>query len=673
MPPLSPSVSVDQLAVNTLRFLAVDAVEKAKSGHPGTPMEAAPAAYVLWTRLLRHNPKNPKWPNRDRFILSAGHASMLLYGLLHLTGYDLSLDDIKNFRQWKSRTPGHPESDLTPGVETTTGPLGQGFANGVGLAIAERFLGAKFNRPGHTLVDYFIFAFCSDGDLMEGVASEAASLAGHLKLGKLKYLYLDNRITIDGKTDITFTEDVQKRFEAYGWEVLRVADANDLDALEKAFKTVRSQTQKPSLIILRTHIGFGAPTKQDTPEAHGAPLGPEETAGAKKNLGWPSEPAFHIPPEALEIYRREVEKGTKAEASWNDLFAAYKKAHPDLAAEWEKLQKSPLVPGWEKALPVFKAGEKLATREASGKTINALAPALPMLIGGSADLAVSNNTTIKDGGSFSAENPSGRNLHFGVREHAMGSILNGLCLTQGFLPYGATFLIFTDYMRNPIRLASLSNLGVIYVMTHDSVGLGEDGPTHQPIEQLASLRAIPEMVVLRPADANETAVAWRVALERRHRPTLMALSRQKLVTLDRTKYAPAEGVARGAYVLSPAAGGTTQVLILATGAEVHPALGAQEILAKQNVAAAVVSMPSWELFEQQDVAYKEQVLPSSVMARVAVEAAASLGWHKYVGPRGALVTLDRFGASAPGEVALQNLGFTPDNIAQKALSLLEKR
>jgi transketolase len=660
--------SLDELCVNAIRFLSVDAVEKAKSGHPGTPMEAAPAAYALWTRFLRHSPANPQWPNRDRFILSAGHASMLLYSLLHLTGYDVTLDDIKNFRQWKSRTPGHPEVGITPGVETTTGPLGQGFGNGVGMAIAERYLAARFNRPGFPLVDYLIYAFVSDGDVMEGVASEAASLAGHLQLGKLKYVYLDNHITIEGDTSLAFSEDVAKRFEAYGWQVVRVADANDLSALAKAFETVRGQTRQPSLIILRTHIAFGSPNKQDTAEAHGAPLGPEETVLTKKALGWPTEPAFYVPEEARAHFRQAVDRGRRLEEEWSALLDRYRAAHPDLAAAWDGLHD--MSKGdWKKHLPVFPAGEKIATREASGKVINALAPHLPALIGGSGDLAPSNSTLIKDGGSFSAANPAGRNLHFGVREHAMGAALNGLALTRGIIPYGGTFLIFSDYMRPSIRLAALSDLGVIYVMTHDSVGLGEDGPTHQPVEQLAALRAIPNLVVIRPADAAETAAAWRAAIERRHGPTLLALTRQKVPALDRAKLAPADGLLRGGYVLSDAR--DFRVILIATGSEVHVALAAQAKLAEKGVAARVVSLPSWELFEQQSAAYKDEVLPPGVRARVVVEAGCSLGWHRYAGPGGRLVTLDRFGASAPGDVALQNLGFNPDNVVENALAALK--
>jgi transketolase len=667
-----PGTDVDALCVNTLRFLAVDAVEKANSGHPGTPMEAAPLAYVLWTKFMKHNPRNPRWVNRDRFVLSAGHASMLLYGLLHLTGYELSLDEIKNFRQWGSKTPGHPEYGLTPGVETTTGPLGQGFANGVGMAIAERYLAARFNRPNFPVVDYFIHCFASDGDIMEGVGAEAASLAGHLKLGKLKYVYLDNRITIEGDTALALSEDTAARFESYGWEVLRLDEAENLSAIEKVFRKAHSQTERPTLIMARTHIGFGSPNKQDTADAHGSPLGAEEVALTKKALGWPADAAFHVPTDALARYRACLETGARKEEEWKSLFERYRAAHPQLAAELERLRSSPLADGWEKRLPVFKAGEKMATRQASGKVLNAVAPHLPKLMGGSADLAPSTVTLIDGEGDFSAKTPSARNLRFGVREHAMGSILNGMALTTGMIPYGATFLVFTDYMRPAIRLAALSGLGVIFVMTHDSVGLGEDGPTHQPVEHLAALRAIPNIVVFRPADANETAVGWRVALERRKAPTVLVLTRQKLPVFDRTRYASVDGAAKGGYVLSPAPDGKPRAVLIATGSEVAVALSAQDALAKEKISVQVVSMPSWELFEAQPAPYKEEVLPSSVAARLAVEAGVSQGWHRFVGSRGDVVSLERFGESAPGEVALAKLGFNPENVAGRLRALLER-
>ncbi len=664
--------NVDQLCVNTIRFLSVDAVEKANSGHPGTPMEAAPLAYVLFTRLLKHNPKNPAWINRDRFVLSCGHASMLLYSTLHLTGYSLSLEEIKNFRQWGSKTPGHPEHGLTPGVEMTTGPLGQGFAMGVGMAMAERHLAARFNRPGFDVVDRFTWGFVSDGDLMEGISSEAASLAGHLKLGRLKYVYLDNHITIEGSTDLAYSEDVERRFQAYGWQVLRISDPNDLDAVEKVLRDARAQTERPTLVIARTHIGFGAPKKQDTAEAHGSPLGAEETLAAKKNLGWPAEPAFYVPEEAAALARKEIEKGSAFQGEWESLLASWRKAHPDLSSQWDAFWSGALPSDWAAKLPAFKAGDKLATRQASGKVINALAPVLPQLIGGSADLAPSNNTAIEKEGSFQPGSYGGRNLHFGIREHAMGAVLNGMALSGPFLPYGATFLTFTDYMKGAIRLSALMELGVIYVMTHDSIGLGEDGPTHQPIEHLAALRAVPNVAVFRPADAAETAWAWRAALERRKGPTVIVLSRQKLPVMDRTKVAGAEGTAKGAYVLSPGSQPKPQVILIATGSEVPLVLEAQAKIEAKGVSARVVSMPSWELFEAQPAFYKEEVLPSVVRARVGVEAGASLGWHRYVGLQGALVTLDHFGASAPAEILFEKFGFTADNVAAKALELLNR-
>lgn len=667
----TPSVDVDALSVNALRFLAVDAVEKANSGHPGTPMEAAPLGHVLWTKILRHNPKNPAWPNRDRFVLSAGHASMLLYGLLHLTGYDLSLEDLKQFRQWGSRTPGHPEFGHTAGVETTTGPLGQGFATGLGMALAERWLAAKFNRPGFPIVDHRVYAFVSDGDLMEGVASEAASLAGHLRLGKLTYLYLDNRITIEGSTELAFTENVGKRFESYGWNVLYLPDVNNLAAVEAAFRAADAEPDRPRLIVARTHIGFGSPHKQDSAEAHGAPLGREEVKLTKANLGWPADADFLVPDAVRAHMGRSVERGAALEAEWNSLFERYRSQHPDLAKEWDALSRSPLPAGWTDRLPVFKAGEGLATRQASGKVLNALAPVLSTLIGGSADLAPSNNTRLENGGDVSDKNPGGRNIHFGIREHAMGALLNGLAVDSRFLPFGATFLVFADYLRPAIRLAALMKLGVVYVFTHDSVGVGEDGPTHQPIEHLAALRSIPNLCVLRPADANETAWAWRVALERRTGPTALILSRQKLPVVDRTLFASADGVARGAYRLTrtPA---DPEVLLLASGSEVPLALAASERLAQEGVRAGVVSFPSWELFEAQPEAYRRGVLPPSIKARVVVEAGVSQGWSRYAGDHGEMVTIDHFGASAPGDTVMAQFGFTVENVARAAKTALAR-
>ncbi|MCD6554009.1 MAG: transketolase [Anaerolineae bacterium] len=661
---------LDHLCINTIRTLAMDGVQKANSGHPGMPMGTADMAYVLWTQFLKHNPANPAWSDRDRFILSAGHGSMLLYSLLHLTGYDLPLDELKNFRQWGSRTPGHPEYGLTPGVEMTTGPLGQGFATGVGMAIAERFLAAHFNRPGHTIVDHFTYAIVSDGDLMEGISHEAASLAGHLRLGKLIYLYDDNGITIEGSTDLAFSEDVAARFRAYGWHVQQV-DGYDLAAIAGAIRAAQAETMRPSLIIARTHIGFGSPHKQDTAGVHGSPLGEEELRLTKQNLGWPVEPPFYIPDQALAHFRQAVERGRDRETDWQTRFAAYAAAYPELAAEWEMAMSGELPPGWDADLPVFKPEDgPVATRVASGKVLNALAPRLPTLIGGSADLASSNKTYLNGQGDFEADTPGGRNLHFGVREHAMGAILNGLTLHGGVITYGGTFLVFSDYMRPAIRLAAMMELPVIYVFTHDSIGIGEDGPTHQPIEQLAALRAIPGLTVIRPADANETVEAWRVALTHRDGPVALALTRQKLPTLDRARLAPADGLARGAYILAEAENGQPEVIIIATGSEVHVALAAQELLAQRGIAARVVNMPSWELFERQPRDYRESVLPPAITARLAVEAGVAQGWHRYVGPAGDVVSIERFGASAPYKVLWEKFGFTAENVATRALALL---
>jgi transketolase len=662
---------LDELCVNTIRMLAVDAVERAKSGHPGMPMGAAAMAYVLWTRFLKHHPANPQWPDRDRFVLSAGHGSILLYSLLHLTGYDLSLDDLQQFRQWGSRTPGHPEYGLTPGVETTTGPLGQGFGNGVGMAMAEAFLAEHFNRPGHTIVDHYTYAIVSDGDLMEGVASEAASLAGHLQLGKLIYLYDDNDISIDGPTDHTFTEDVGRRFEAYGWHVQKIADGNDLTALEAAIKAAQAESTRPSLIIVRTHIAYGSPGLQDSAAAHGAPMGAEEVKRTKEFLGWPQEPTFYLPDEALAHFRRAVDRGRSWEAEWQARFEAYAAAHPDLATEWQWMMRRELPAGWEASLPTFDPKDgAMATRVASGRVLNALAPTLPNLIGGSADLAASNNTLLRGAGEFSAQHRGGRNLYFGVREHGMGSLLNGMAAHGGVIPYGATFLIFSDYMRPAIRLAALSELQVIYVLTHDSIGLGEDGPTHQPVEHLAALRAIPNLTVIRPADANETAVAWRTALTHQHGPVLLALTRQNLPTLDRTQMASADGLERGAYTLVDAPEGQLALILIATGSEVPLALAARERLAERGIHSRVVSMPSWELFNQQPETYRDEVLPPAVRKRLAIEAGVPQGWHAYVGPEGEVIGLTRFGASAPGQVVMDKLGFNVGHVVERALDLL---
>jgi len=665
------STNLDQLCINTIRTLAMDGVQKAHSGHPGMPMGAADMAYVLWTRFLKHNPADSAWPDRDRFVLSAGHGSMLLYSLLHLTGYDLSLEELKNFRQWGSRTPGHPEYGLVPGVETTTGPLGQGFANGVGMAIAERFLAATFNRPGFTIFDHFTYGIVSDGDLMEGVSHEAASLAGHLGLGKLVYLYDDNEISIEGSTDIAFTEDVPARFCAYGWHVQEV-DGYDLDGIEAAIRTAQEKSQQPSLIACHTHIAYGSPNKQDTAGAHGAPLGEEEVRLTKEALGWSPDAHFFIPEEPLTVFRRALERGRQAETQWRETFERYRATYPEKAALLETLWTGRLPEGWVDALPIFAPADgPLATRKASGAVLNSVAPALPTLIGGSADLAPSNVTLLKDCDDFQRATPAGRNLRFGVREHTMGAILNGLALHGGVLPYGGTFLVFSDYMRPPVRLAAMMYLPVVYVWTHDSVWIGEDGPTHQPVEQLAALRAIPNLVVIRPADGNETAAAWRVALERRDGPTGLVLTRQKLPVLAETALDLAETVARGAYVLAGTPG-TPDVLLIASGSEVHLALEVRELLADKGVAARVVSMPSWKLFDAQPASYQEAVLPPLVTARLAIEAGVTQGWAKYVGLAGDVIGLDRFGASAPYKVLVEKLGFTPEAVAERALRLLDK-
>lgn len=666
------SRSLEELSINTLRFLSADAVQQARSGHPGLPMGAAPLAYAIWTRHLRHNPANPAWPDRDRFILSGGHGSMLLYSLLHLAGYDLPLDELKRFRQWGSLTPGHPEYGLTPGVETTTGPLGQGFSNGVGMAIAEAHLAALFNRPGHEIIDHYVYAIVTDGDLMEGVASETASLAGHLRLGKLIYLYDDNEITIEGSTGLAFTEDRGMRFEAYGWQVLRVEDGLDVDAIDAAIQEAKADP-RPSLIMVRTTIGYGLPTRAGTAKAHGEPPGDDELDGAKDRLGWPREPRFYIPQEALAFFRQAAERGPELEQNWQERLSAYRAAYPDLAAELERRLAGELPEGWAGDLPEFPADEKgMATRAASGKVLNALADRLPELMGGSADLAPSNNTWLAGSPAFDADCREGRNLHFGVREHGMGSVVNGMAYHGGVIPYGATFLVFADYMRPPLRLAALSHLGAIWVFTHDSVGVGEDGPTHQPVEQLATLRALPNMVVIRPADANEVREAWKMAIENRRGPTALALTRQPLPTLDRAKLAPAEDLKRGAYVLAdlgPA--GEPRIVLMASGSEVSLILRAGQRLAEQGVAVRLVSFPSWELFAAQERAYRNSVLPPGVALRLAVEAGVSQGWHRWVGSGGRVLGLDRYGASAPVGVVFENLGFSVDRVVQVAGELLE--
>ena len=666
---------LDQLCINTIRALSIDAVQRAESGHPGLPLGAAPMAYLLWTRFMRHNPRNPKWKGRDRFLLSAGHGSMLLYSLLHLTGYDLPLEELKSFRQWGSKTPGHPENILTPGVEITTGPLGQGFANGVGMAMGAAHLAAKFNREGFPLVDNYIYAIVSDGDLMEGVAAEAASLAGHLKLGKLIYLYDDNHVTIEGFTSLAYSDDVPKRFDAYGWHTSTVADGNDLDALEKAIRDAQAVTDKPSLISVKTVIGFGMPTA-GTRKAHSDAPGAEAVKETKRALGWPEDEDFFIPEEALAEFRKTIERGEEQEREWNELLERYTSESPEQGEAWRVTMSGELPADWESHLPTFADAKSIATRQASGEVINALAPHLPTLIGGSAALGPSTNTDIKDGGSFQYGSYEGRIIHFGVREHGMGAALTGMSLNGGLIPYGATFMCFSDYMKPAIRLAALSHVQVVYVFTHDSVGLGEDGPTHQPIEQLAGLRAIPNLYVIRPADVHETREAWRLAILRQHAPTALVLTRQKLPLIDRTNtYASAEGTRRGAYVLADATDAegkptTPKLILLSTGSEVSLCLEARETLQTEGTPTRVVSMPCWDLFEEQEKEYRESVIPSTVKARLGVEAAASLGWHRWVGDSGDVLCLDQFGASAPGATALKELGFNTDNLTARARALL---
>jgi transketolase len=682
---MTAAAKLDQLCINTLRFLSVDMVQKANSGHPGLPLGAASMAYVLWTRWLKYNPHKPQWFDRDRFVLSAGHGSALLYSLLHLTGYDLALDDIKQFRQWGSKAPGHPERGHTPGVETTTGPLGQGFGNAVGMAIAEAQLAARYNRPGYTLIDHHTYAIVSDGDLMEGVASEAASLAGHLKLGKLTCLYDDNYVTLAAGTNITFTENRVLRFEAYGWHTVSVADGNDLVAIDAALAEAHAETARPSLILVRTHIGYGSP-EQDSFKAHGSPLGVEDARKTKQKLGWPTEPDFLIPHEALVHFRAAVERGAIHEAAWNERMDAYANTFPEFAEELRCRLHNELPPGWDADIPVFAAdGKGIATRDASGKVMNAIAPKLPALTGGSADLDPSTKTALKGLGDFNppaAKNAdvqgsdgggwsyAGRNLHFGVREHAMGAIVNGLAAHGGYIPYGSTFLIFSDYMRPSIRLAALMGLHIVHVYTHDSIAVGEDGPTHQPVEQLASLRAIPNLVVIRPGDANETAVAWRVALEMRERPVMLILTRQALPTLDRSRYASADGLRHGAYILSDAPDAKPELILIASGSEVGLIVAAAGRLQEQGIAVRCVSMPSWELFEDLSQAERDAVLPPSVTVRLAVELGVAQGWDRYVGAQGDMLGVERFGASAPAAVLLREYGFTVDNVCARAKALL---
>ena len=666
--------SLEQLSINTIRTLAMDAVEKANSGHPGLPMGAAPMAYVLWQRHLRHNPADPLWPDRDRFVLSAGHGSMLLYVLLHLTGYPISMDDLKSFRQWGSHTPGHPEALPQRGIEATTGPLGQGAGNAVGMAIAERMLAHRFNRPGHTIVDHRTYALVSDGDLMEGVSGEAGSLAGHLKLGKLAYLYDCNHVSLDGPTSLAFsTEDVGARYEAYGWQVLHVRDGNtDTAAIDAALSQAEDETARPSLIVIDTTIGYGAPNKQGTSAAHGSPLGADEVKLTKQALGWDPEKSFYVPDEVLAHLRLAVDRGASAQADWQRRFEAYARENPDLAAEWQHTMRGELPQGWDAELPTFAAGESLATRQAGGKAVNAIALRVPALIGGDADLSVSTSTALKDAGSFDGQSGAGRNLHFGVREHAMGAIANGIAYHGGLRPFVATFFCFSDYMRPSVRLAALSQLPVIYVWTHDSIAVGEDGPTHQPIEHLMSLRAMPNLSVVRPCDANETAEAWRWAMAHRHGPVAMVLTRQKLPVLDRTRLGAAAGLAHGAYVLADAGAGAPQAIVIATGSEVHVALAAREQLAKDGIHARVVSMPCWEIFAEQSAEYQESVLPASVTARVSVEAGATFGWCRWIGDQGVAIGIDRFGASAPGDVSMEKFGLTPEHVAGTVRKLVRR-
>jgi transketolase len=663
------STAIDQLCINTVRALAMDAVQQAESGHPGTPMALAPLGWLLFTRHIRHNPGDPAWPDRDRFVLSAGHASMFLYSILHLTGYAVTLEDLKQFRQWESKTPGHPEYGYTPGVETTTGPLGQGVGNAVGMAVAEAHLAATFNHEGYDVVDHRTWFICSDGDLMEGVSHEAASFAGHFRLGKLIGFYDDNHITIDGRTEITFTDDVAARFEAYGWHVLHVDDVNDLEALDRAIEAAKAETERPSLVVCRTIIGYGSPNKADSPKAHGEPLGAEEVKLAKQQLGYPSLEPFYVPDEALAEWRKAKERGERLQSEWEDRRRAYARAFPAESADLDRRLAGELPAGWESALPTFTAENgNIASRDASQIVINALAPKIPALVGGSADLAGSNKTTIKGAALFAPEDYTRRNIPYGIREHGMGSIMNGMALHGGLIPFGGTFLIFSDYMRPPIRLAALMHQRVIYVFTHDSIGLGEDGPTHQPVEQLTALRVIPGITVIRPADANETAQAWRSALLHRAGPTALVLSRQKLPLLDRAKLAPAEEAMRGGYILAEAEGGKPAVVIMASGSEVALAVAARETLAKEGIAARVVSMPSLELFGREPESYRERVLPSGV-PRLAVEAAHPMSWYKWVGSDGLVLGVDRFGASAPYQRIYTELGVTADAVAGLARKL----
>ncbi len=664
---------IEELCINTIRFLSVDAVEAANSGHPGQPMEAAAMGYKLFTQILKHNPSNPKWVNRDRFILSSGHGSMILYALLHLSGYDLALNDIKNFRKLGSKAPGHPEFGETPGVETTTGPLGQGFSAGVGMAFAQRYLSNRYNTDEHKIIDHKIYAFCSDGDLMEGISSEAAAVAGHQKFNNLIYIYLDNRISIDGNTALTTNEDIKKRFEAHGWFVQNV-EGNNLSSFSEAIKNSQGQDEKPSLIIARTHIGFGSPNKQDSEAAHGAPLGAEETKLTKENLGWPLEPTFFIPDEVKKEFQKVVTNGNDYESNWNKIYDSYKNANKELAKEFENVINGNLPDNWDNNMPVFKEDESLATRQASGKTLNALAENIPAIIGGSADLMDSTNVRIKNSVDSLPDLPHGRNIHFGIREHAMGAMVHGMAAYGGVIPFGSTFLIFSDYMRGSVRLASLMGLRVIFVYTHDSIGVGEDGPTHQPIEQISNLRAVPNLTVIRPGDANETVVAWKTALQITSGPTALVLTRQALPVLygesSKDVIASPENLQKGGYTLIDSEG-SPELIIIATGSELHLAVEAQKELKNKGVNVRVVSMPSWELFEKQSDDYKEQVLPSSVKKRISIEAASTFGWEKYVGLDGEKIGMKTFGTSAPGKDVMNKFGFTSENVVKKSLELLK--
>lgn len=665
-------MSIEELTINTIRTLSMDAVQKANSGHPGTPMALAPLSYILWKKFLKYNPKNPKWFDRDRFILSNGHASMLLYSMLYLTGYDLSLNDIKNFRQWGSKTPGHPEYEDTPGVETTTGPLGQGFMNGVGMGIAEKHLASVFNRPGYEIIDHYTYVFCSDGDLMEGASHEAASIAGHLGLGKLIYFYDDNHITIEGKTEITYNDNVPKRFEGYNWHVQNIGDkANDLNELSEAITKAKEEKTKPSLIIIRSHIGYGSPNKQDTPEAHGSPLGEEEIKLTKKYYGWPENEKFLVPEKALDHMHEAINYGKKLESEWNEKYTAYKKAHPQLAAQFEDALNGNIPKDWDKDIPVFEPSDgPIATRSAGSKILNSFAKNIPWLIGGSGDLAPSTKTLLKGTDYIEKDNFNNRNFAWGIREHAMCGASSGLYLHGGVRPYASTFFIFTDYARPAIRLASIMKLPVIYIMTHDSIGLGEDGPTHQPIEHLASLRAMPYMCTIRPADANETAYAWRAAINRNDGPTMIVLSRQNLPIFDHRKVNSAKGLLKGAYIISKEKTSKPKVILISSGSEVQLILEAQEKLAQKKIDARVVSMPSWELFKKQSKKYRDEIFPPNIKNRLAIEAGSSLGWREWVGDKGDIIGIDKFGASAPYEEIYKHYGLTVNNIVKRAQKLL---